>query len=97
MANTAQQIPDVRQSTLNDLIEQASNHHAALLRTRQFSGEILIDKHAFRIKIEEDDAILIARNIEFDDSMAIARLTSIIRTMQQLMPATAAFSVGGVA
>lgn len=97
MANTAQQIPDVRQSTLNDLIEQASNHHAALLRTRQFSGEILTDEYAFRIKIEEDDAILIARNIEFDDSMAIARLTSIIRTMQQLMPATAAFSVGGVA
>ncbi|NWO06906.1 MAG: hypothetical protein HLX50_14775 [Alteromonadaceae bacterium] len=97
MANTAQQIPDVRQSTLNDLIEQASNHHAALLRTRQFSGEILIDKYAFRIKIEEDDAILIARSIEFDDPMAIARLTSIVRTMQQLMPATAAFSVGGVA
>lgn len=97
MANTAQQIPDVRQSTLNDLIEQASNHHAALLSTRQFSGEILIDEYAFRIKIEEDDAVLIARSIEFDDSMAIARLTSIIRTMQQLMPATAAFSVGGVA
>lgn len=95
MANTAQQIPDVRQSTLNDLIEQASNHHAALLRTRQFSGEILIDEYAFRIKIEEDDAILIARSIEFDDPLAIARLTSIIRTMQQLMPATAAFSVGG--
>lgn len=97
MANTAQQIPDVRQSTLNDLIEQASNHHAALLRTRQFSGEILIDEHAFRIKIEEDDAVLIARNVNFIEPLAIERMQSLVRTMQQLMPATAAFSVGGVA
>mgnify|MGYP006397775355 FL=1 len=97
MANTAQQIPDVRQSTLNDLIEQASNYHAALLRTRQFSGQILIDEYAFRIKIEEDDAVLLVRSVEFDDPLAIERMKSIIRTMQQLMPATAAFTVGGAA
>ena len=97
MANTAQQLPDVRQSTLNDLITQAQNHHAALLRSRQFCGQILIDDYAFRIKIEEDDALLLVRSVEFDDPLAIERMKSIIGTMQHLMPASAAFIVGGAA
>ncbi|MCK7458470.1 hypothetical protein [Idiomarina aminovorans] len=97
MANTAQQLPDVRQSTLNDLIRQVSNHHAALLRTRQFCGQILIDGFAMRVKVEEDDAILLVRNVEFDDPLAIERLKSIIKTLQQLMPVTAAFTSGGAA
>ena len=74
MANTAQQLPDVRQSTLNDLIEQASNHHAALPRTRQFSGEILIDEYAFRIKIEEDDAVLLVRSVRIDQILLVRHL-----------------------
>lgn len=89
---------ELYQQNLNDLIDQVTTHHAALMRCHQFSGHMNISADLLELVVDESDAVLLTRKLDLNDKFILQRLRGLITTMQEIMPASSAFvTAGGVA
>ena len=82
-------------ANLNQLIDQVSIHHAALMRCPQFSGHLRITSDHLALVVDEDDSVVITRNFDLNDAFILQRLRGLITTMQEIMPASSAFETTG--
>ena len=75
---------------LNDLLDQVSHHHCALLRSKKFSGHLTVRGDSVDLVIDEADEVILARKFDLTDKHVMERLRGTINTMQEIMPAASA-------
>lgn len=75
---------------LNDLLDQVSHHHCALLRSKKFSGHLTVRGDSVDLVIDEADEVILARKFDLNDKHVMERLRGTINTMQEIMPAASA-------